>query len=146
MTNQIFKFFIYVFICLNILNCKNDTDKKKSSEEQIQLDINKSKNIYVSDDKTLEVFIENNAEFLIVGKPTLIYFKKDKLHKSISGINVGGELVLDLAQDIKIEANSANLLLTATEKSLEDGFIKIEYVERLDDSENFIHKINIPVK
>ena len=138
-------------ITLNLSNCGKNTDTKSETGTVLEskIEINKpiensTEFVYSSADK-IEIIINNDAGFLVVGEPTEIYLKKENLYKRLSKVKVKKNKNLDL-NGPEINVKGLKFKLTATEENLLDGNIEILLTERTDDGENFTHVLLIPVK
>jgi hypothetical protein len=152
MKNKILNYIVFGIITLNFLiSClNNDTTKlKEGKETESKTEVNKttenqSEFVYSSTDK-VEIIIENDAEFLIVGKPTKIYLKKENIYKRLIKTSVKGENTVDL-NNLIIDTSGLTLLITATKDNLLDGNVEIQLTERVENGEDYIHKLLVPVK
>ena len=138
-------------IILNLSNCGKNTDTKSETGTvpESKIEINKSienstEFVHSSADK-IEIIINNDAGFLVVGEPTEIHLKKENLYKRLSNLKVEKNKSLDL-NGPEINVKGLKFKLTATEENLLDGNIEILLTERTDDGENFTHVLLIPVK
>ncbi|WP_452232486.1 hypothetical protein [Lacinutrix sp. MEBiC02595] len=141
---------IYGLIYIILISCGNKSEAKTNNSTATEIeskgeDKNQLLLVESSENHEIEVFLENNAEFIIVGKPTVIYFKRKMLYKALNKVVVK-HVKIDLMEDFKVHMHDANLSLTATEENLESGFIEIEITEKIKNEEDLIHKFNFPVK
>ena len=84
------KFLNYIFcgiIALNLASCGNknesDSDNGISAETEYQSDKKtetKSKFVYSNADKKVEMVLENDAEFLVVGEPMRANFETENIN------------------------------------------------------------------
>src|SRR5690606_15870379 len=96
--------------------------------------------VYSKADKKVEMILENNAEFLVVGKPTKANFVTENIDNQKFLIFGPGIMVNQADKD------GFRFTITPIEKTLVDGKLKIQVTENIENGENFTHTFLVPVK
>ncbi|WP_440121468.1 hypothetical protein [Tenacibaculum sp. Ill] len=84
--------------------------------------------------------LENDAEFLVVGKPTKANFETENINNQKLMIFGPGIMVNQTNKD------GFRFTITPIEKTLVNGKLEIQVTERIENGENFTHKFLVPVK
>ncbi|PKQ46756.1 hypothetical protein [Confluentibacter flavum] len=122
---KVLNYIIYGIIMLTLASCGNKTQ---------------SDFIYSKADKKVEMVLENNAEFLVVGQPTKAKFVTENIDNQKFLIFGPGIMVNQADKD------GFRFTITPIEKTLVDGKLEIQVTERIENGENFTHKFLVPVK
>ena len=101
---------------------------------------NQSEFVYSNADKKVEMVLENDAEFLIVGKPTKANFETENIDNQKFMIFGPGIMVN------KADKDGFRFTITPIENTLVNGNLEIQVTERIENGENFTHKFLVPVK
>ncbi len=125
MKNKVFNYIVCGIIILNLISCGNKTE---------------SEFVYSSEDKKIEMILENNAEFLVVGKPTKVNFETENINNQRLMI-VGPGIMVNRA-----DKDGFRFTITPIEKTLINGKLKIRVTESIENGENFTHTFLVPVK
>ncbi|MGO3183936.1 MAG: hypothetical protein ACTIJ9_14005 [Aequorivita sp.] len=84
--------------------------------------------------------LENNAEYLVVGKPTKANFVTENIDKQKFMVFGAGIMVN------QADKSGFRFTITPIEKTLVEGKLEIQVTERIENGENFTHKFLVPVK
>ena len=122
---NILNYIVFGIITLTLASCGNKTQ---------------SDFIYSNGDKKVEVVLENNAEFLVVGEPTRANFETKNIDNHNFMIYGPGIMVNQSDQD------GFRFTITPIEETLEKGKLEIRVIEKIETGENFSHTFLIPVK
>ena len=125
MKNKVLNYIIYGIITLTLAGCGNKTQ---------------SDFVYSKADKKVELVLENNAEFLVVGVPTKAKFKTENINDQ-RFIIVGPGIMVN-----RDDKDGFRFTIKPIEKTLVDGKLKIQVTENVENGENFTHDFLIPVK
>jgi len=125
MKNKVLSYIVCGIIILNLISCGNKTE---------------SEFVYSSADKKIEMVLENNAEFLVVGKSTKVNFETENINNQRLMI-VGPGIMVNRA-----DKDGFRFTITPIEKTLINGKLKIRVTESIDNDENFSHTFLVPVK
>ncbi|WP_128762988.1 hypothetical protein [Leeuwenhoekiella aestuarii] len=96
--------------------------------------------VYSKADKKVEMVLENNAEYLVVGKPTKANFVTE---------NIDNQKFLIFGPGIMVnqaEKDGFRFTITPIENTLVDGKLKIQVTENVENGENFTTTFLVPVK
>jgi hypothetical protein len=140
----------YIFcgiITLNLASCGNKTETKSEigidPETELKAD-NKAETqsefIYSNADKKVEMVLENDAEFLVAGKPTKVNFETENINNQKFMV-VGPGIMMNRA-----DKDGFRFTITPIEKTLVDGKLEIRVTELVENGENFTHTFLVPVK
>lgn len=118
-------YIVFGIITLTLASCGNKTQ---------------SDFVYSKADKKVEMVLENNMEFLVVGKLA----KANFITKNIDNqkfIVFGPGIMVNQA-----DKDGFRFTITPIEKTLVDGKLKIQVTENIENGENFTHTFLVPVK
>jgi len=122
---RILNYIVFGIITLTLASCGNKTQ---------------SDFVYSKADKKVEMVLENNAEYLVVGKPTKANFVTENIDNHKFLIFGPGIMVNQADKD------GFRFTITPIEKTLVDGKLKIQVTENVENGENFTHTFLVPVK
>ena len=138
----------YIFcgiITLNLASCGNKTESKSEiridSKTELKAD-NKTQAefVYSNADKKVEMVLENNEKFLVIGEPTRVNFETENINNQRFMI-VGPGIMQNQA-----DKDGFRFTITPIEKTLVNGKLEIRVTERVENGEDFTHKFLVPVK
>jgi len=135
---KILNYIVYGLITLTLANCGNKSESKTDSGIETETEL-KSNFVYTESDKKVELILENNAEFLVLGKPTKAKFITENINDQRFAI-FGTGLMIN-KQDTEFR-----FIITPIEKNLVNGKLEIQVKESAENGKNFNHKFLIPVK
>ncbi|WP_178989693.1 hypothetical protein [Winogradskyella schleiferi] len=140
----------YIFcgiFTLNLASCGNknesNSDNGISSKTEYQSDKKTETQlgfVYSNTNKKVEIVLENDAEFLVVGEPTRANFETENINNQRFMI-VGPGIMVNQA-----DKDGFRFTITPIENTLVDGKLEIRVTERVENGEDFTHKFLIPVK
>ncbi len=122
---KVFNYIVFGIITLTLASCGNKTQ---------------SDFVYSRSDKKVEMVLENNAEYLVVGKPTKANFVTENIDNQKFMVFGAGIMVN------QSDKSGFRFTITPIEKTLVDGKLEIQVTERIENGENFTHKFLVPVK
>ncbi len=122
---KVLNYIFFGIITLTLASCGNKTQ---------------SDFVYSKADKKIEMVLENDAEFLVVGKPTKANFETENINNQKLMIFGPGIMVNQTNKD------GFRFTITPIEKTLVNGKLEIQVTERIENGENFTHKFLVPVK
>ena len=122
---KVLNYIFFGIITLTLASCGNKTQ---------------SDFVYSKADKKIEMVLENDAEFLVVGKPTKANFETENINNQKLMIFGPGIMVNQTDKD------GFRFTITPIEKTLVNGKLEIQVTERIENGENFTHKFLVPVK
>ena len=95
--------------------------------------------IYSSEGKRIEMILENDAEYFVIGKTTKMDFVTENVNKRRLTVSGPG---------IRNHGSQADFRYTVTpfENTLVNGNLQIRVIEALENGERFSHIFLIPVK
>lgn len=119
------KYLVVLFII--IYSCENKTNTNNEF-------------VYKKGNKKIELVIENNVNFLVVGQPTKTKFETKNINIQKLMIYGPGIMVN------KANKDGFKFTITPIEETLVDGKLEIQATEIIENGENFTHKFLVPVK
>lgn len=125
MKNKILNYIVYGIIALTLASCENKTQ---------------SDFVYSKADKKVELVLENDAKFLVVGLPTKAKFETE---------NINNQRFIIIGSGIRVNRDDKDgyrFTITPIAKTLVDGKLKIQVTENVENGENFAHTFLVPVK
>jgi hypothetical protein len=122
---KVLNYIVYGVITLTLAGCGNNTQ---------------SDFIYSKADKKVELVLENDAKFLVVGLPTKAKFETENINNQ-RFIIVGPGIMVN-----RDEKDGFRFTITPIEETLVDGKIKIQVTENVENGENFTHTFLVLVK
>ncbi len=122
---RILNYIVCGIITLTLASCGNKTQ---------------SDFVYSKADKKVEMVLENNEEYLVVGKPTKANFVTENIDNQ-KFIVFGPGIMVNQA-----DKSGFRFTITPIEKTLVNGKLEIQVTERIENGENFNHKFLVPVK
>jgi len=122
---KVLNYIVFGIITLTLASCGNKTQ---------------SDFVYSKADKKVEMILENNAEYLVVGKPTKANFVTENIDNQKFMVFGAGIMVN------QADKSGFRFTITPIEKTLVDGKLEIQVTERIENGENFTHKFLVPVK
>jgi hypothetical protein len=144
---KVLNYIVCGIITVNLASCGNKTESKfeNGAESKTELKVGKntetlSNFIYSSGDKKVEIVLENDAEYLVVGKPTRVNFNTVNINRQRFMISGPGIMVN------RADNDGFRFTITPIEKTLVDGKLEIRVTEGVEDGENFTHTFLVPVK
>ena len=143
MKNDIRIYIVYGIFTLILIGCGNKTESKTDNGIKTQTELKTDSNhsfIHTESDKIIELVLENNVGFLVVGKPTRARFETENINNQRLMI-YGSGIAMTGGNDKEFR-----FTITPIEKTLVDGNLEIQTTERLENGENFTHKFLVPVK
>ena len=96
--------------------------------------------VYSKADKKVEMVLENNVGFLVVGQPTRVNFETENVNNQRFMI-VGPGIMQNRA-----DKDGFRFTITPIENTLVNGKLEIRVTERVENGEDFTHKFLVPVK
>jgi len=124
---KVLNYIFFAIITLNLASCGNKTE-------------NRTEFVYSNVDKRVELILENDAEFLVVGQPTKANFETENINNQMFMI-VGPGIIVNQA-----DKDGFRFTITPIEKTLVDGKLEIRVTEGVENGENFTHTFIVPVK
>ena len=125
MKNQVLNYIVWGIITLTLTSCENKS---------------KSDFIYSKGNKKVQIVLEDSKEFLIVGQPTKAKFVTE---------NIDNQNFMIFGPGIKANESIKDgfrFTITPIEKTLVNGKLEIQVLERIENRDNFTHKFLVPVK
>ncbi|MDZ4147309.1 MAG: hypothetical protein U1C58_03405 [Flavobacteriaceae bacterium] len=122
---KVLNYIVFGIITLTLASCGNKTQ---------------SNFVYSKADKKVEMVLENNAEYLVVGKPTKANFVTENIDNQKFMVYGPGIMVN------QADKSGFRFTITPIEKTLVNGNLEIQVTERIENGENFTHKFLVPVK
>jgi len=124
-----FKYIFLISFILILLGCGNKIISKTKTDF-----------VYEHLNKRVEIVLENDVKFLVVGKSTKANFKTEnidlkKINIAASGIKLN-----------KSDSDGFQYIITPNEETLVNGQLKIHFTESIKNEENFSHTFFINVK
>jgi len=147
MKNQILNYIFYGIFILILSSCVERTEKKNNdgiqNSTELNTEVNEEKQsefVYSKADKKVELILENDAEFLVVGKPTRANFPTENINNQRFMISGPGIMVN------RADKDGFRFTITPIKETLIDGNLEINVAENIENGENFTHKFLVPVK
>jgi hypothetical protein len=146
MKNKVLYYMVFGIFTLTLASCGNrtETQTKQEAESETTMKTNltetQSDFIYSSGDKKLEMILENNAKFLVVGEPTRATFETKNIDEQRLMI-IGPGIMAS-----RVENDGFRFTIKPIEETLVDGKLKIHVSEYLENDETFTHTFSVPVK
>lgn len=129
----------YGIITLILASCGGKSDSKSDNRIKPKAELN-NEFVYTESDKRIELVFENNAKYLVVGKPA-------KMKLFTKNINPQKLMIYGPGIMVNPENNDGfRFIITPIEKTLVKGNLEIQITERIENGEDFTHLFLVPVK